>query len=62
MIALIGEELEEKGYKIIASKEFIMPNNFLLVENEEKKLKKLNITMKLVEKFAEDIITEKIAK
>ncbi len=62
MIALIGEELEEKGYKIIASKEFIMPNNFLLVENEEKKLKKLNITMKLVEKFAEDIITEKNCK
>lgn len=56
MIALIGKELEEKGYKIIASKEFVMPNNFLLIENEENKLKKLNITMPLVEKFAEDII------
>ncbi|GAB1401514.1 EFR1 family ferrodoxin [Elusimicrobiota bacterium] len=62
MIASIAKELEKKGYKIIGSKEFKMPNNFLLVENEEKKLKKLNITMKLVEKFAEDIITEKNCK
>lgn len=55
MIASIAKQLENKGYKIIASKEFKMPNNFLLVENEDKKLKKLNITMPLVEKFAEDI-------
>ncbi|MDD5022493.1 MAG: EFR1 family ferrodoxin [Endomicrobiaceae bacterium] len=59
MIASIAKQLENKGYKIIGSKEFKMPNNFLLVEKEEKKLKKLNITMPLVEKFAEDIIAGK---
>lgn len=59
MIAFIAKELENKGYKIIGSKEFKMPNNFLLVESEEKKLKKLNITMPLVEKFAEDILAGK---
>jgi len=59
MIAFIAKELENKGYKIIGSKEFKMPNNFLLVENEDKKLKKLNITMPLVEKFSEDIIAGK---
>lgn len=59
MLASIGKELEKKGYKIIGSKDFVMPNNFLLVESEEKKQKKLNKTIPLVEEFASSIISEK---
>ncbi len=59
MLASIGKELEKKGYKIIGSKDFIMPNNFLLVETENKKQEKLNKTIPLVEEFASSIIADK---
>jgi len=59
MLASIGKELEKKGYKIIGSKDFVMPNNFLLVETENKKQEKLNKTIPLVEEFASSIIEDK---
>ncbi len=59
MLASVGKELEKKGYKIIGSKNFVMPNNFLLVEPEEKKQEKLNKTIPLVEEFASSIISDK---
>ncbi len=59
MLASIGKELEKKGYKIIGSKDFVMPNNFLLVETENKKQEKLNKTIPLVEEFASSIIKDK---
>ena len=59
MLASIGKELEKKGYKIIGAKDFVMPNNFLLVETENKKQEKLNKTIPLVEEFASLIIADK---
>lgn len=59
MIASIAKQLENKGYKIIGSKEFKMPNNFLLVEKEEKQIKKTKKTMMLVEEYANDILDNK---
>ena len=59
MIASIAKELEKKGYKIIGSKEFVMPNNFLLVEKEEKQIEKTKKTMMLVEEYANDILDNK---
>ncbi|MFA7074033.1 MAG: EFR1 family ferrodoxin [Endomicrobiaceae bacterium] len=55
MISHIAKILSKKGYKITGSKEFVMPNNFLLVENDNKKILKINRTMPKVEDFAKSI-------
>ncbi|MFA6614346.1 MAG: EFR1 family ferrodoxin [Endomicrobiia bacterium] len=55
MISHISKILQKKDYIVIASKEFVMPNNFLLIENDKKKELKLNKTLPKVEDFAKSI-------
>ena len=44
MIAHIAEILQSKKYKVMATKGFIMPNNFLLVLNDKKNKQKIEKT------------------
>ncbi len=62
MIAHIGKILQKKDYAVIASAEFIMPNNFLLVENDNKKALKLSKTLPKVENFAKSIAENNSSK
>jgi len=55
MISHVSKILQKKDYTVIASSEFVMPNNFLLIENDNKKELKLSKTMPKVEKFAKSI-------
>ncbi len=55
MISHIAEILKKKGYEVIGSREFIMPNNFLLIENENKKNLKIAKAMAQAESFAKSL-------
>jgi len=56
MIAHVAKILENKKYKIIGAKGFIMPNNFLLVRGEESNKKKIAKCLLSVEEYAKGII------
>lgn len=59
MIAHIAKILENKNYKIIGAKGFIMPNNFLLVRGEKANKNRIEKTLVKVEEYAKDIINSK---
>ena len=56
MIAHIAKILENKNYKIIGAKGFIMPNNFLLVRGENSNKKKIAKCLLSVEEYIKGII------
>lgn len=48
--------LEDKGYKIIATKGFLMPNNLIAIQKEENNLRKIEQSYLKMESFANDIV------
>ena len=56
MIAHIAKILEQKNYKIIGAKGFIMPNNFLLVRGEQSNKNIIKKTLIKVEEYTNGII------
>ena len=55
MIAHIAKILEQKNYKIIGAKGFIMPNNFLLVRGEQSNKNRIKKTLIKVEEYTNGI-------
>ena len=56
MIAHIAKILEKKNYNIIGAKGFIMPNNFLLVQEEKSNKKRIEKNLLKVEEYINGII------
>jgi len=54
--AVFGEILKEKGYSIIGTAAFRMPNNFLAIQNQEANLRKISLAMPKIEKFAKELL------
>jgi hypothetical protein len=50
--------MRKKGYVVTALHEFVMPNNFLLIEPQEKKNRKTAAAFAKAETFAKDITSE----
>ncbi|WP_413854414.1 EFR1 family ferrodoxin [Candidatus Ruminimicrobium bovinum] len=59
MIAHIAKILENKNYKVIGAKGFIMPNNFLLVRSDKANKKRIEKTFVKVEEYVKGIINSK---
>ena len=57
MIAHIAKILEQKNYKVIGAKGFIMPNNFLLVQGEKSNKKRIAKTSAKIEEYINGIIS-----
>ena len=53
--ATIGDMLKNKGYSLIATKGFAMPNNLIAVQSEEKNIIKKDKAYAKMERFAADI-------
>ncbi|MDR1695361.1 MAG: EFR1 family ferrodoxin [Endomicrobium sp.] len=53
--ASIGGILKDKGYSLIAAKGFRMPNNWILIQNEEKNKAKKEKAFKKITAFAQEI-------
>ena len=51
--------LEDKGYSLIGTKAFKMPNNFIAIQNEEKNKRKISLAYPKIERFALDILDGK---
>ncbi|MDR2191370.1 MAG: EFR1 family ferrodoxin [Endomicrobium sp.] len=51
--------LKEKGYCLIGSKAFRMPNNFIAIQDEEKNKIRISLALPKIECFAEDILDGK---
>ncbi len=58
MLSQISKILRKKGYVVTALQEFVMPNNFLLIEPQEKKNRKTAAAFAKAETFAKDITSE----
>ncbi|MDR1941113.1 MAG: EFR1 family ferrodoxin [Endomicrobium sp.] len=56
--ANVGSILKDKGYKVTATKGFIMPNNFLGIQGEQRNKKTTEFTYAKIERFARDILNE----
>ncbi|MCL2144616.1 MAG: EFR1 family ferrodoxin [Endomicrobia bacterium] len=54
--ATAGYILSKKGYSVIATKGFRMPNNFIAVRSDEKNRKTINMAYPKIESFALDIL------
>lgn len=56
MAANTGHVLSKKGYSVIGTKGFCMPNNFLAVNSDDNNKKKINRAYMKIESFALDIL------
>lgn len=57
--AMIGDILKNKGYNVIATKGFKMPNNLIAIQSEAKNIVKREKAYLKIQSFAIDIFTEK---
>ncbi|MDR2617030.1 MAG: EFR1 family ferrodoxin [Endomicrobium sp.] len=51
-----GLILKSKGYKLVGANGFLMPNNFIAVQKENKNIKKIEKAYRQIEIFAENLI------
>jgi formate hydrogenlyase subunit 6/NADH:ubiquinone oxidoreductase subunit I len=51
--------LKDKGYEIIGTKAFRMPNNFIAIQSEEKNKRKISLAYPKIERFASDLLDGK---
>ncbi|GHT61207.1 hypothetical protein AGMMS49531_07940 [Endomicrobiia bacterium] len=55
--ANFGHILKNKGYSLIGSCGFLMPNNFIAVQKEEKNVAKREKAYKQIEHFVSELVT-----
>jgi len=58
--ANFGNMLKNKGYYLIGTHDFLMPNNFIAVQGKEKNILKIENTYKEIKNYAENISNETV--